>query len=148
MSSDKEQMLKKLKERLEPELRRRRFTGSFPHYRRFTPHKTDVLSVNFEERTRSFRIEVAELPPSDFSAPNGVWVEVNNATTFDALTSDRARLTPQPGKSKYDFIYGSTLFLRSEVRFERAADSVVALLPQADAWWKGERHQPNVWAGG
>ena len=148
MSTDKEQMLRALKQRLEPELKRRRFTGSFPHYRRFTHHKTDVVSVHLDERASTFRLELAELPPSGFTAPNGVWVEIAEATTYDALLADRAKLTPVAGNRKVDFRFGGSLFLKGGARFDRAAESAIALLPQADAWWMGERQQPNIWAGG
>jgi hypothetical protein len=106
------------------------------------------VSLHINEREQFFRLEVAELPPRSFMGPNGVWVDLETASTYDAMTSNRAKLTSRPGKAKSDFSFSGGLFQKNEKRFERAVESAVALLPQADAWWQGDRFQPNIWAGG
>ena|SRR5437016_4378989 len=145
MSSESERMEKALMDRLEPELRRRRFAGSFPHFRRHTPSKTDLLSVHFERNRGSFLVEIGEVPPSDFDSPIGVRVEIGKATSVDALSTDRARLAPTPASSAFRF--RRSVFDWSDTRFDRAAEKVVELLPQADRWWAGDRLQQNVQAG-
>ena len=131
--------------RVVPALRERGLRGSFPHFRRVTPTATDLLTFQFDKWGGGFVIELAVGPGGEFVTPWGAVIPAMKLTAVDLPTEARARLQPGPdGSTESWFRYDAGLLRRGSARFERAADAVLQLLPQADAWWRGERPQPNI----
>ena len=52
-------MVNALKIKIVPELRSQGFTDSYPHFRRFTDEKIDLLTIQFNKWGGSFLVEVS-----------------------------------------------------------------------------------------
>jgi uncharacterized protein DUF4304 len=122
-----------------PALRSRGFTGSFPHYRRRTPAKIDLLTFQFDRHGGGFVIEIAEAPAGDFTTPWGQQIPASRLSAHDLHPGKRVRLQP-----------GADGSVDSWYRYDRdrsaskVARQVETHLPEADAWWHGSRSQPHL----
>lgn len=128
-----------LGENIVPALRARGFTGSLPHFRRFAPARTDLLTFQFDRYGGGFVIEMAEAPPGDFVTKWGKVIPARRLTALNINPPARKRLRPGSGGStdhwfRYD----------REASCEVVAQSLIAFLPQIDAWFSGAKDQPNV----
>ena len=96
-------MEKALREVLVPELRKRGFRGSLPHFRRSSVERVDYLSVQFNSAGGSFVVEVAVAGPDGKPAGYGkqLPVEKLNVTYFD----NRLRVGSDPGLGVVDHWY-------------------------------------------
>jgi hypothetical protein len=100
---------------------------------------TDLLTFQFDKWGGGFVIELAVAPPDEFVTYWGTPIPARKLTVFDLPRVARVRLQPGRDRSGAEswFRYDTDMPGRSEARFERAADQVLQLLPQADAWWAG-----------
>lgn len=144
MRSDRDEMRAVLQALVVPLLRSRSFEGSFPRFLRLRADKVEFLAFIFWKYGGSFIVEIAtadrqsfptDLPPLEGEDRMGLW---------DFAIGDRARLNARVSQREVWFSFKNTWFRRGPSRFERPARQVAELLPQADAWWSGERVQPNV----
>lgn len=121
-----------------PALRERGFTGSFPHFRRITDEKTDLLTFQFDRYGGGFVLAIAERRPGQFTG----WrenVPASKLTAFTITPPNRCRLQPGSGGD-----------VESWFRYDdgqepaQLAAQVLEYLPEADAWWTGQRKQPHL----
>src|SRR5438105_72687 len=75
MSESRSKMVATLKELVVPQLRKRGFTGSFPHYRRQRDERIDVLSFQFNRWGGGFVVEVASSPTAGVVLHTGERIE-------------------------------------------------------------------------
>lgn len=70
MSSEKKRMISVLNTIVVPEIRKRGFKGSFPHFRKISEDKIDLITFQFDRYGGGFVIEVgvcsAEFNPLKF----------------------------------------------------------------------------------
>lgn len=145
MSEDRDEMHRALAGRVMPALRERGFRGSFPHLRRLKPTGTDLLSFQFDKWGGGFVIELGAGPAGDFTTPWGATIAAAKLTSMDVPLTARARLRPgRDGSTESWFRFDGAPALNGPTPFERAATEVLELLAQADAWWRGDRSQPNI----
>jgi hypothetical protein len=62
-SSERDNMIIELKSMVVPELRNKRFKGSFPHFRRISEDKIDLITFQFDRYGGGFVVEVGVCPP-------------------------------------------------------------------------------------
>lgn len=133
-------MERALREVLVPDLRRRGFTGSFPHFRRVTAHRVDYLSVQFNSAGGSLVVEIAAAGPDGKPTGHGehLPIEKLNVTYF----AKRLRLGSDPGNGVVDhwFEFGPKSYEPSVTppeyeEFVRIANAITACFEQqADEW--------------
>ncbi len=141
MSEQRNQMEKALKEQFVPELRKRMFQGTFPHFRRIRSEQIDYLTIQFNSAGGSFVVEIAK------SGPKGVEVGFGRHVPVKKLNvqyfSDRLRLGSDPGRGQPDywFQFGHRSYdwfkhSKPQTHYIDVARSVIAYLDsQAEHWW-------------
>ena len=71
MSVERDKMIQYLKEQVVPVLRSRRFKGSFPHFRRITSERINLMTFQFDKWGGGFVIELANSHPKGFTTSWG-----------------------------------------------------------------------------
>src|SRR4051812_43728912 len=99
MSEDRDRMKAALKHLFVPALRSAGFRGSLPHFRRLSPERTDLLTLQFSKWGGSFVLEVAQAAPGEFETPWGKRIPAERLTSFDVALARRCRLGPVPATS-------------------------------------------------
>jgi hypothetical protein len=123
-------MLAALKTHLLPALRERGFTGSLPHLRRAGADRIALLTVQFDRRGGGFVVEIAACPREGVTTHWGEQIAPRRVTAHDVPPRQRHRLgSPKAGVDGRWFRYDGG------VPCESVAAQVIAMLPEADAWW-------------
>lgn len=134
MSSERDDMIFELKKIVVPELRKRGFKGSFPHFRRNSEVKIDLMSFQFDRYGGGFVIEVGVCSPEGFTHSGGEKVPHNKVTVHDLNPDNRLRLKENDGQwFRYD------VENKSEDICEKVANEVLKELYEADEYWKNNR---------
>ncbi|MCE9533748.1 MAG: DUF4304 domain-containing protein, partial [Planctomycetes bacterium] len=136
---DRREMIAALKSEVEPSLRESGFTGSFPHFRRLGPSKTDCVTFQFDKYGGGFVVVLADGPAEEFVFPWGERVPAAKLTAHDLGGVARLATGPRPDGEQW-FRYDTG----ADKACDSAARAVKALLPQVEAWFRGERHQHNI----
>jgi Domain of unknown function (DUF4304) len=151
MTTGRKAMLQRLQQRLVPALRELGFSGSLPHFARIRRDSLDLLSVQFDKWGGGFVVEIARVPPEGL--PGWTEVPLEKLTSYHLPLTARARLQQSrrpltEGWFRYDHGRPQWKFwarqLSEDEQQDRAVLEVLRLLPQAEAWWMGERPQPNI----
>jgi len=118
-----------LQRHLMPVLRKRGFTGSLPHLRRVANDRIDLVSFQFDKWGGGFVVEVAKSDAEGVTMPWGEKIAPARLKAHDLHPKQRLRLgSSGPGEDHW-FRYDTG------VTVEAVVQEVVALLPQAEAWW-------------
>ena len=145
-----------LREIVIPDLRRRGFKGSFPHFRRILDIRIDLLTFQFYSSGGSFVVEVAQCGPDGVSHSWKV-VPPSKVTAWDVVQRLRLGSDRAAGRADYWFVYGKPNFEAGHERVEgashyrRIAFEVRALLDsQAEPFWAASAGavEPRVAADG
>lgn len=141
MSEERKEMERALKEAFIPELRKRGFKGSMPHFRRILQNRVDYLTIQFYSAGGGFVVEIAK------SGPNGVENGFGSELPVEKLSvqyfGKRLRLgsIPEQGIADYWFEFGQKSYekarpINSYTHYLGVAASVVPLLDlQAERRW-------------
>jgi uncharacterized protein DUF4304 len=141
MSDQRSLMTSALKEKLVPELRRRGFKGSFPHFHRPLATRVDFLTVQFNSAGGSFVVEIAKCGPNGIAEGFGSELPVSRLNP--QFFRDRLRLGSDrnAGRSDHWFEFGRRMYdppraSKPAAYYENVAMSVVPFLEtQAEGWW-------------
>lgn len=79
-NSSRKEMIKSLSEIVIPVLRQNGFRGTFPHFRRITKEKINLMTFQFDKYGGGFVIEIANCEPSGFTTHWGQKIEPNKLT--------------------------------------------------------------------
>jgi len=127
----RDEMISALKRIVVPELRRRGFAGSFPHFRRIGATQIDLLTFQFDKWGGGFVAELSKCGPEGVTLPWGAKIPPGKVTARDLHPGDRIRLGSEgPGADhwyRYDGIDPP----------ESAARAVLKDLDAAKRWWEG-----------
>ena len=130
MSVEKNNMVIALEKVVVPELRKRGFKGSFPHFRRISVNKIDLITFQFDRYGGGFVIEVGVCSPEGVIHHWGEKVPPNKVTAHDLHPDSRVRLTGNDGEwFRYDLEN-----LTGDV-YENVADKVFTQLNKAEEHW-------------
>lgn len=131
MTNDREAMDTALKEAVIPELRRRGFKGSLPHFRRQAHQVVELVTFQFDKWGGGFVIEIARASSGGFVTTWGKEIPPNKVTTWDLPSSWRHRIKPRQGS-------GTDAWFRFEGgRSELAAKEVMGQLVEIEEWFRG-----------
>src|SRR5512147_842551 len=122
---------------LVPELRRRGFRGSMPHFRRLQATRIDLLTVQFSRWGGEFVVEIATAPPGGVTM---YWGEFVPPAKLDAHhIVPRLRLGSSPTQADHWFKFDSA---RGPADFDVVAAQVVPFLDsQAEPYWQSGRDE-------
>jgi hypothetical protein len=95
MASERDNMITALKGIVIPKLREKGFKGSFPHFRRISEEKIDLITFQFDRYGGGFLIEVVVCSPEGFTHSWGEKVPSNKVTAQDLHPDDRLRLSDE-----------------------------------------------------
>jgi hypothetical protein len=131
-----------LKQSLVPELRRRGFRGSFPHFYRLVPGGAHYLMIQFYSSGGSFVVEIAKCGPNGLEG-NRFGSELPLDKLNVPYFKERLRLGSDvaAGRSDHWFEFGprsydSPQVPRSLEFYDAVAQSVIPFLDrQGEAWW-------------
>lgn len=140
-------MVKALRQRLLPEIRKLGFKGSFPHLRRLGHLRYDMLSIYFMPYGGAFVIEVSKCTLDEFEAKRKKYPMLTLENMDVGYFQNRQRLNPNDPNGKFDYHFKfAPSFLdvppsKRQVEpyqyYCSVADSVVPLLTtQAQPWWE------------
>jgi hypothetical protein len=131
MSSERDNMISELKKIVVPGLRERGFKGSFPHFRRISEKKIDLITFQFDRYGGGFVIEAGVCSPEGFTHSWGEKVPPNKVTAHDLHPDNRLRLKDNDGQwFRYD------VENESEDIYENVANEVLKHLQEAEEYWK------------
>ncbi len=136
MSLEHERMVQALKAIVVPRLRETGFKGSFPHFRRPSREKIDLLTFQFDQRGGGFVIEISKCPPIGITTYYGKFIPPNQVNALHMHPGERIRLQPRNGSSTFDWFRYDNPEQKEDV-FEKTAISVLFYLEKAEIWWKG-----------
>lgn len=136
MSESRNQMIVALKDTVVPALRELGFSGSFPHFRRPSGDRIDLLSFQFDRWGGGFVIEISKCPKSGITTHWGDTIPANQVRAIDLHPDNRYRIKPGRGGSTADwFRFDQQSPFPSPRRFARVAHSVLPYLDEAQKWW-------------
>lgn len=128
-------MVKALQEIVVTRLREKGFKGSFPHFRRPSKEKIDLLTFQFDKWGGGFVIEISRCPPEGITTHWGEPIAANKVRAWDMHPDERFRLQPGSGNSISDwFRYDKPHFLKDV--FKKTAKEVLPYLEVAENWWE------------
>ncbi|QNK54710.1 DUF4304 domain-containing protein [Paenibacillus sp. PAMC21692] len=129
MSLERDKMISSLKDIVIPSLPERGFKGTFPHFRRVTEKKIDLLTFQFDKYGGGFIIEIADCPPEGHIHHWGEKVPPNKVTAHDLHPNNRQRIGDKDEWFRYDkrTFFGNI--------YDKVAHEVFKNLSQADDYW-------------
>lgn len=137
-SSDREKMNKNLNEIVVPELRRLKFKGSFPHFRRHTTERINLLTFQFDRSGGGFVIEIANCKSDGFTTSWGLEIKSNKVTAHDMNKRKRIQSNMKTKSSlnedwfRYDKKY---LFGLGDI-YKKVCKDVLSKLTIAEDYWR------------
>jgi hypothetical protein len=134
MSTEKDKMVKSLKEIFIPELRNRNFKGSFPHFRKTENGKTNLLTFQFDRNGGGFIIELANWHKPEFKTHWDKIIPLNKLTAHDLDKKKRIypnSLVEQNGTDSW-FRYGKP---KSDEIYNKLSQKVVDRIPIMEQYW-------------
>jgi hypothetical protein len=112
-----------------PELRKRGFKGSLPHFRRLRSDQIDLLSVQFDRNGGGFVLEICRCGVEGVTSYWGKQVPASKVTSWDLHPDKRQRLQLRDGS-------GTDSWFRFESgAYDEVARQVLSRLSDADQYW-------------
>ncbi len=136
-SSDRKEMIKKLNELVVPTLRQLDFKGSFPHFRRFTVDKINLLTFQFDRYGGGFVIEISNCKRGDFETSYGLLIKENKLTAHDFNKRKRIQSNMKASNSSTEdwFRFDNAIIGHGNV-YEKVCKDVLSKLTYAEDYWK------------
>lgn len=137
-SSDKDNMIKNLNEIVIPVLRQLNFKGSFPHFRRQTTDRINLLTFQFDRHCGGFVIEIANCKSTDYKTALNRDIAPNKLTAHDFYKSKRIQANMKTPDSLTDdwFRYDKKhLFGLGDI-YKKVCKDVLSKLDIAEDYWK------------
>ena len=137
-SSEREKMNTNLNEIVIPALRQLNFKGSFPHFRRQTAERINLLTFQFDRSGGGFVIEIANCEADGFTTSWGLEIKHNKVTAHDMNIRKRIQSNMNTESSltedwfRYDKKY---LFGLSDI-YKKVCKDVLSKLDIAEDYWK------------
>ena len=135
-SLGREEMIKSLCEIVVPKLRQFNFKGSFPHFRRQTAERINLLTFQFDRSGGGFVIEIANCKPYGFTTPWGLEIKPNKLTAHDVYKRKRIKSNTE-GRSTDDwFRYDRKYLFGLGDIYKKISKEVLLKFDIAEEYWK------------
>jgi hypothetical protein len=136
--SDRDEMNKTLNEIVVPVLRQLKFKGSFPHFRRLTTERINLLTFQFDRSGGGFVIEIANCKPDGFTTSWGLKIGPNKVTAHDMNKRKRiqSNMNTESSLTEDWFRYDKKhLFGLGDI-YKKVCKDVLSKLDIAENYWK------------
>jgi Domain of unknown function (DUF4304) len=135
-TSPKKEMDKALAEIVIPVLRQLGFKGSFPHFRRFTNDRINLLTFQFDRYGGGFVIEIANAKLEDFTTSWGKKIEQKKLTAHNLYKRKRIQSTMDTPNSLTEdwFRYDSRESSAPNI-YVRVCKDVLSKFPIVEEYW-------------
>lgn len=135
---DRDKMNKKLYEIVVPVLRHLNFKGSFPHFRRQTVDRINLLTFQFDKNGGGFVIEIANCKPEGFTTSWGIEIQPNKVTAHDMNKRKRiqANMNTENSSTEDWFRYDKKHLLGFSDIHKKVCKYVLSKLDIAENYWK------------
>jgi hypothetical protein len=137
MSQEHDRMVKALKAIVVTRLREQGFKGSFPHFRRPSAERIDLLTFQFDKWGGGFVIEISKCAPGGITTYWGERIPPNKVKASDIHPGERLRIQPRLGNSTSEWFRYDKPGMLEDV-FEKTARDVLPFLEKAESWWEGK----------
>lgn len=137
-SSNRNDMVKCLNQTVIPVLRSLNFKGSFPHFRRQTDERINLLTFQFDRTGGGFVIEIANCQPNGIITSWGLEIKPNKVTAHDVNKRKRIQSNMKTTSSltedwfRYDKKY---LFGLGDI-YKKICKDVLLRIPFAEDYWQ------------
>jgi hypothetical protein len=137
-SSERDEIIKNLNDIVVPKLRQLNFKGSFPHFRRQTNERTNLLTFQFDRSGGGFVIEIANCNLGDYKTSYDREIKQNKLTAHDLNKRKRIQSNMNTESSltedwfRYDKKY---LFGLGDI-YKKVCKDVLSKLDIAEDYWK------------
>ena len=136
-STSRKTMVKYLSEFVIPALRDIGFKGSFPHFRRITPERINLLTFQFDRHGGGFVIEITNCGPNGFTTSWGKEIQPNKLTAHDVNKRKRIQANMSTTSSLTDdwFRYDKNLPGIDDI-YKNVCIDVLSMLSIAEDYWE------------
>lgn len=137
-SSDRDEMIKNLSEIIIPVLRQLNFKGSFPHFRRLTEERINLLTFQFDRSGGGFVIEIANCKPDGFTTSWGLEIKPNKVTAHYMNKSKRiqSNMNTESSSTEDWFRYDKKHLFGLGNIYKKVCKDVLSKLNIAEDYWK------------
>jgi hypothetical protein len=137
-SLSRNQMIKNLNEIVVPTLRQLNFKGSFPHFRRITSDRINLLTFQFDRNGGGFVIELANCDTIVYEAAFGRPTPTNKLTAHDFYKRKRIQSNMKtPNNSTDDwFRYDKKYLFGFGDIFKKVCKDVLSKIEVAEDYWE------------
>jgi hypothetical protein len=137
-SSERDEMIKNLNEIVIPVLRQLNFKGSFPHFRRLTIDRVNLMTFQFDRSGGGFVIEIANCNGGDFKTSYGREIKENKITAHDLDKRKRIQSNMNTNSSLMAdwFRYDKKYLLGFGDIYKKVCKDVLSKLNIAEDYWK------------
>jgi hypothetical protein len=137
-SSDRDEMSKNLNEIVVPVLRQLNFKGSFPHFRRKTTERINLLTFQFDRSGGGFVIEIANCKPDGFTTSWGLEIKPSKVTAHDLNKRKRIQSNMHTESSLTEdwFRYDKKHLIGLGDIYKKVCKDVLSKLDIAEDYWK------------
>jgi hypothetical protein len=138
MKDKRMKMIENLTEMVVPILRQLNFKGSFPHFRRLTADRINLLTFQFDRYGGGFVIEIANYKPENFTTSWGQKIEPNKLTAHDLNKRKRIQSNMNTENSSTDdwFRYDEKHLFEFSNIYKTICKDVLSKLDIAEEYWK------------
>ena len=137
-SSDRDEMIKYLNLIVVHALRQLNFKGSFPHFRRLTTDRINLLTFQFDRNGGGFVIEITNCQPNGFTTSWGAKIEPNKLTAHNLINRKRIQSNMDTTGSLTDdwFRYDKKYLFGFGDIYKKVCKDVLSKLDIAENYWK------------
>ncbi|WP_369753397.1 DUF4304 domain-containing protein [Flavobacterium sp. WC2409] len=137
MSIERDNIIHSLNSVFIPELRKLKFKGSFPHFRRTENDKTNLLTFQFDRDGGGFILELANHIGNEYTTHWNEIIELKQLNAHDL--NERKRIYPNSenennGKADW-FRYDKKSFVSFGNKFDKLAKKVTDRIPLMEKYW-------------
>jgi hypothetical protein len=136
--TDKKEMIRSLQEFVIPALRKLNFKGSFPHFKRITIDRINLLTFQFDKRGGGFVIEIANCKTEGFTTSWGLEIKTNKLNVFDLNKRKRIQSNMKTENSATEdwFRYDKKQTYGNNNVYRNICDEVLSKFDIAEDYWK------------
>jgi len=131
-------MNKNLNEIVVPALRQLNFKGLFPHFRRQTAERINLLTFQFDRSGGGFVIEIANCKPDGFITSWGLEIKPNKVTAHDMNKRKRiqSNMITESSMNEDWFRYDKKHLFGVGDIYKKVCKDVLSKLEIAEDYWK------------
>jgi len=131
-------MVKNLNEIVVPALRKLNFIGSFPHFRRLTPDRINLLTFQFDRNGGGFVIEIVNCNSTGYKTTLNNSIPANKLTAHDFSKRKRIQSNMKTPNSTTDdwFRYDKKHILGLGDIYKKVCRDVLSKLDILEDYWE------------